>query len=56
MWTTWVHLVRELGRTRRICGAVAARPRKSVSSRNDRFGRTKKWQALRENMIELCDA
>lgn len=30
--------------------------RKMQSSRCVRFGRTKKWHDLRENMIELCDA
>jgi hypothetical protein len=42
MWTTWLHFVRELGRARRICGAVTGRARKMVSSRNFVLGRTKK--------------
>jgi hypothetical protein len=48
--------VRELCRTRRICGALTGRPRKIVSSRKLRFGRTKKWHTARANMIELCEA
>src|SRR5687768_10140733 len=56
IFNRWARLTRDDSTTFLICRPFTTRPRKIQNSRKLRRGFTRKWQALRENMIEWCDA